>query len=80
MSLCKQCRYRLDTWAESLRDTWDGCGKGLEFEGDINKFIDGIQCSDVALGWITNGKMAFNEQVLTQKVKKCEYFSQKMEV
>ena len=77
-TLCKTCRNHMNPWSESLREEYDGCcllmlGKaqgGIE-ESEIFDYIDVDQ---VSLGWVTNGHMATNDQLLLKDVKDCKKY------
>ena len=86
MSLCETCYYKMLTWSEELRDKYNGCGilllekhlGGIEIENeqDIFNIIDAEQ---IAFGWITNGRIATNDQLIIKNCISCKkYISKKI--
>ena len=79
MSICSLCDRKMNTWAESLRKERNGCSLLLEeinvTEKDIN--YRNIDCEEIDFGWITNGKMVYNKQIIVKNVRKCKYFKEK---
>ena len=68
----------MNPWSESLREEYDGCcllmlekHKGGIEESEIFDYIDVDQ---VSLGWVTNGYMATNDQLLLKDVKDCKKY------
>lgn len=89
-SICKDCRYRMNIWAESLREEYNGCGILLDdnfheihtlylnepTENEINEYLFNMfNIDSFGFGWITNCKMAFNDQPIVQNVTKCKNYT-----
>ena len=80
MSLCLKCRRRLKPWAKSYEGVWEGCNIFMDNIADRiseKQLIDNIDCSEMGYGWVTNGRVATNEQLLTKDTTKCLYFEGK---
>lgn len=80
MSICKNCRRRAKPWAKEFEGIWEGCNLLLdEYSGveSAEVAVNNVDCEEMATGWITNGVMAFNYQILTKGTTKCRYFNQK---
>lgn len=73
-SICDNCSYKLQTWSEDLREEYRGCGYFLENDGCslYNSITDYIEADEIATGWICNGKMAFNNQLITKNTRSCK--------
>ena len=78
-SMCTKCKYKCLPWSESLRDQWVGCGVTLTGTTPprVDDVINGIEAKTVAMGWVTNGIMAFNDQILTEDTRSCDFFKSK---
>ena len=80
MSICKNCRRRLKPWAKEFEGIWEGCNLLLDEHTTITsaqEAVYAIDCEQMATGWITDGHMAFNDQILTKGTTKCRYFQEK---
>ena len=81
MSICKNCRRRLKPWAKEFEGIWEGCNLLLdEYSGveSAEVAVNNVDCEEMATGWVTNGTMAFNYQILTKGTTKCPYFQEKV--
>jgi hypothetical protein len=79
-SICTNCQRHLKAWAESRRPAWKGCNLLLDEHSGVDdpeKTGNDIFCEEMAMGWVTNGGMAFNYQILNKGTTKCRYFQQK---
>jgi len=80
MSICKTCRYEMKAWAKQFREKWIGCGVLVSGEyreldhASVEDTAYKIDAKQVAVGWISNGKMAFNDQILTEGTRRCPFF------
>ena len=77
MSMCDTCASKLKPWAESLRAEFSGCNLLLleTNEGrSIEELAQGIKAEVVGEGWVSNGIMAFNFQILTKNVSSCLHY------
>jgi len=54
------------------RDEW-----GEEVEWSKEDLVKGINAQEISLGWITNGRTAFNNQPLLIGVRSCEFYQKK---
>jgi hypothetical protein len=70
-----------------LRDSYNGCGflisgpdKHLPLDDveDINTFLfSNININEIGFGWVTNGKIATNDQPIVQNVQECKLYRRK---
>ena len=79
-SICTNCRRHLKAWSEERRAEWKGCNLLLDEHSGVDdpeKTGNDIFCKEMAMGWVINGVMAINYQILTKGTTKCRYFQQK---
>lgn len=77
MSLCLKCRRRMKPWSKELEGIWEGCNILMDNIADRiseKQLIENIDCYEMAYGWVTNGIVATNEQLMTKGTTKCLYF------
>lgn len=87
MSLCDRCRFRLNTWSEELRIDYNGCGILLNPDKIVQKILNYndeklltdylfsiIDIDQISFGWVTDGKMAINDQLIVKDVNDCKKF------
>ncbi len=73
-SLCNGCKNRLDTWAETLRNDHNGCNLCMREDFTEDDICDTIDAEFIGLGWVTNGRMATNFQIITKGTRNCSKF------
>lgn len=83
-SICLSCSYYMGPWAETLRKDWCGCGLLLLVNKDTDEEIVKefeipyiITAKEIGIGWVTNGTMAYNEQILTKETTECKKYESK---
>ena len=74
--ICLSCHRRLHTWSENLRESYNGCNLFLDekITCSVDSITDGIKAEVIALGWVGNGVMAFNNQLIVRNATHCTYF------
>lgn len=74
-TICDNCRYKLKTWSEELREEYRGCGFFLKDDApeiSDDMLVNYVDAEVVAKGWICNGVMAFNNQLITKNTRSCK--------
>ena len=80
MSKCDSCKNKLRTWSEALREEYRGCNLLLkEASEDLTEetISENIESEVLGFGWVSNGHMAFNDQIITKNTTCCKYYERK---
>ena len=77
-TICTNCSRRLHTWSKTLREDYNGCNILMDEHlnvsvADLSSPHTPINAETIALGWVSNGYMATNEQLIVRNVVTCEY-------
>jgi len=80
-SICDECKRKRETCSDILKSkNYNGCSVLLspEKEGmSNNDIVNNINADKIAKGWIINGLMRINYQLIVKNVNHCEFFISK---
>lgn len=79
MQLCKYCANMLRPWSVDLTQRgFHGCNILMHARAPSNyqDLIYMIDADDIGLGWVTNGAMATNSQLLVKNVRRCPFYAE----